>query len=199
MIALIVALAGFLSIAMARACLVSALAAGLDDADTDRLRDAGFAPFLSTERIAALGFDLGLVMGSSEVCATTSAAPPQPRPGKPPAGQHPEAGLSRPKSPYQRSIRARMLVNSEQDCCWLSREAGCNHTEGQILPPQPPIHRFGQAPPRGAKMSRKSWLFAYSISSPDTHSANVEEEIAESLQPCSPICSFCGDYWRRLV
>jgi hypothetical protein len=31
-------------------------------------------------------------------------------------------------------------------------------------------------------MSRKSRLFAYSISSPDTQSANVEVEIAESLQ-----------------
>jgi hypothetical protein len=29
----------------------------------------------------------------------------------------PEAGLSRPKSPQQRSVQARMPVNSEQDCC----------------------------------------------------------------------------------
>jgi hypothetical protein len=36
-----------------------------------------------------------LVMESSEVCATPSAAPPQPRPGNYPAGQDPEAGFSR--------------------------------------------------------------------------------------------------------
>src|SRR2546429_7346562 len=34
-----------------------------------------------------------------------------------PAGQDPEASLSRPKSPQQRSNRARKPVNSEQSCC----------------------------------------------------------------------------------
>jgi hypothetical protein len=38
--------------------------------------------FRGAERVATLVFDLGLVMGSSEVNATPSAAPPQPRPGK---------------------------------------------------------------------------------------------------------------------
>jgi hypothetical protein len=33
------------------------------------------------------------------------------------AGQDPEARLSRPKSPQQRSDQARMPVNSEQDSC----------------------------------------------------------------------------------
>src|SRR3981189_1584782 len=81
MIAAIVAPAGVRSIAMMRACLVSGPAAGLDDESADRLRDAGLAVFRG-ERMAALGFDLVLLMGSSEVHATPSAAPPQPRPDK---------------------------------------------------------------------------------------------------------------------
>jgi hypothetical protein len=97
MMAAIVAPAVFLSIAMARACLVSGREAGLDAAGTDRLRDAGLPAFRTFERFAAFGFDLGLGMESSEVCATPSAAPPQPRPAKSqPAGQDPEAGCSRP-------------------------------------------------------------------------------------------------------
>jgi len=48
-----------------------------------------------------------LVMGSSEVIATPSAAPPQPRPGKAPAGQDPEARIRRFKSTQQRSDRTR--------------------------------------------------------------------------------------------
>src|ERR1700733_16091185 len=40
------------------------------------------------------------------------------------AGLDPEAGLSRSNSIQQRSFQARMPVNSEQDCCWLQREAG---------------------------------------------------------------------------
>ena len=47
----------------------------------DRLRDAGLAVFRAVERVAAFGLVLGLVMGSSEVYAAPSAAPPQPRPG----------------------------------------------------------------------------------------------------------------------
>jgi hypothetical protein len=48
-------------------------------------------------------------------------------------------------------------------------------------------------------MGRKSRLFAYSISSPDSQFADLEVEIAESLRPCPRIFPFCGDYWRRLV
>jgi hypothetical protein len=77
----------------------------------------GLPVFRAVERVAALVFDLGLVMGSSEVHATPSAAPPQPRPGKRPAGQDPEARLSHPKSPQQRSGHARKPVISEQDSC----------------------------------------------------------------------------------
>src|SRR5712672_3555401 len=82
MIAAIVAPAGVRSIAMMRACLVSGSAAGFDDAGTGRLREAGLAVFRTVERVAAFDLDLGLVMGSSEVHAAPSAAPPQPRPGK---------------------------------------------------------------------------------------------------------------------
>jgi hypothetical protein len=56
-------------------------------------------------------------MGSSEVRATPSAAPPQPCPGKTPAGQDPESRLSRSKFLQQRSDRTQKPVNSEQDCC----------------------------------------------------------------------------------
>src|SRR5467141_4280109 len=82
MIAAIVAPVGIRSIAMMRACLVSGPAADLDDAGADRLREAGLAAFRAVERVAAFGLVLGLVMGSSEVHAAPSAAPPQPRPGK---------------------------------------------------------------------------------------------------------------------
>ena len=86
-IAAIVTPAGFLSIAMTRACLVSGLAAGLDDGGADRLRDVGLVVFRAIERVAAFGLDLGLIIGwSSKVCATPSAALPQPHPAKSPGG-----------------------------------------------------------------------------------------------------------------
>src|SRR4030088_428300 len=80
----IVAPAGVRSIAIIRSCLVLGRVADLDDADADRLRDAGLAVFWAIERVAAFGLVLGLAMGSSEVCATPSAAPPQPRLGRSP-------------------------------------------------------------------------------------------------------------------
>src|SRR5450631_3531300 len=83
------------SIAMMRACLVRGRAADLDDAGAGRLREVGLAVFRAVERVAVFGLVLRLVMGSSEVCATPSAAPPQPRRAKHPAGPDPEAGLSR--------------------------------------------------------------------------------------------------------
>ncbi len=46
---------------------------------------------------------------------------PKPRPGKRPAGQDPEAGRSRSKSPQQCSEQTRKPVNSEQDSCSLDR------------------------------------------------------------------------------
>src|SRR5882757_3914103 len=61
----IVAPADVRSIAMMRACLVWGPVAGLDDAGADRARDLGLLVFRAVERVAAFGFDLGLVMGSS--------------------------------------------------------------------------------------------------------------------------------------
>ena len=84
MIAAIVAPAGVRSIAMMRACLVAGRAADFDDAGVGRLRDLDLLDFGEAERVVALAVDLGLVMGSSEVHATLSAAPPQPRLGKSP-------------------------------------------------------------------------------------------------------------------
>ena len=120
MIDAIVAPVGVRSIAMMRACFVAGRAAGFDDAGAGRLRDLILLDFREAERVAALVVDLGLVMGSSEVHATPSAAPPQPRPGKLPAGPDPDARLSRSKSPQQRSDHARKPVISEQDSCSLA-------------------------------------------------------------------------------
>ena len=64
-----------------------------------------------------------------------------------------------------------------------------------------PARHFGVRPgsPGDAGMGRKSRLFAYSISSPDSQFADLGVEIAESLRPCPRIFPFCGDYRRRLV
>jgi hypothetical protein len=99
MIAAIVVPEGVRSIAMMRACLVSGRTADFDDTDADRVRDLPLLIFRGAERVATLVFDLALVMGSSEGCATPSAAPPQPCPGKTPAGQDPEAA-SAASSPH---------------------------------------------------------------------------------------------------
>src|SRR6202166_4462768 len=90
----IVAPAGVRSIAMMRSCLVWGPVADLDDAGSDRAGDLGLPVFRVVERVAAFGLDLGLVMGSSQVHATPSAAPPQPRSGK-------KSGRARPRSPPQ--------------------------------------------------------------------------------------------------
>src|ERR1700693_3386960 len=79
---------------MMRACLVSRPARG--DAAADRLRGAGLAVLRAIERVTAFGLGLGLVMGTSEVCATPSAAPPQPRPAKPPGRAGPWSGPEPP-------------------------------------------------------------------------------------------------------
>ena len=94
MIALIVAPEGVRSMAIMRACFVSGLVVDFNEAGVDRERDLDFAAMREGERLATF-FDLGLVMGSSEICAALSAAPPQPRPGKPP-------GRARPRSAPQR-------------------------------------------------------------------------------------------------
>jgi hypothetical protein len=67
MMAAIVVPAGARSIAMMRACLVSGRAADFDGKDTDRVRDFPLLIFRAADRVATLVFDLGLVMGSSEL------------------------------------------------------------------------------------------------------------------------------------
>jgi hypothetical protein len=121
MMAIIVVPAGARSIAMTRACLVSGRTTGLDEARADRARDLLLLIFLGAERVATLVFDLGLVMGSSEVGATPSAAPPQPRPGKLAGRARSRSRLSRSKSSQQCSDQARKPVNSEQDCCSIGQ------------------------------------------------------------------------------
>jgi len=103
--AAIVAPAGVRSIAMMRACLVAGRAADFDDAGVGRLRDLDLLDFGEAERVAALAVDLGLVMGSSEVDATPSAAPPQPRRVNHPAGQD-------PKRPSPLQVSTAMLRSS---------------------------------------------------------------------------------------
>ena len=115
----IVAPAGVLSIAIIRPCLVL-VPADLDDAGAERLRVAGLRVFRAVERAAGFALVFGLVIGFSEVYATPSVAPPQPRPGNCPAGPESEERFSRPKLRQQRSDQARKPVNSEQGNCSLS-------------------------------------------------------------------------------
>ena len=117
MIAAIVAPVDDRSIATMRACLVSGRDAVFAGAGAVRVRDSDLPAFRGDERVAALVFELGLVMGSSEV---TRHHPPHhlsPAQASHPAGQDPEGRLSRPKSPQQCSDQARMPVVFEQDSC----------------------------------------------------------------------------------
>ena len=95
MIAAIVVPAGVRSIAMIRACLVSGRIAVFEDEGADRMRVLDLLVDRELERTAAFGLDLGLVMGSSEVRATPSAAPPQPHRANYPAGRDPMGRLGR--------------------------------------------------------------------------------------------------------
>lgn len=78
MIAAIVVRVGIRSIARMRANLVSGRIVVFEDEGASRVRDLDLLADREVERAAALGFDLVLVMGSSEVRATPSAVPPQP-------------------------------------------------------------------------------------------------------------------------
>src|SRR5258707_4282422 len=85
--------AGIRSITRMRACLVSGRIAVFEDEGASRVRDLDLLVDREVERAAAFSFDLGLVMGSSEVRATPSAAPPQPRRANHPAGRDPRGHL----------------------------------------------------------------------------------------------------------
>src|ERR1700722_4061196 len=114
MIAAIVVPAGARSSAMMRACLVSGRITVFEDEGTSRVRDLDLLVDREVERAAAFSFDLGLVMGSSEVGATPSAPPPQPRRANHPAGCDPLGRLGRPQPAQQRSDQGRKPVISEQ-------------------------------------------------------------------------------------
>jgi hypothetical protein len=177
---------------------VSGREAGLDTTGADRLLDTGLPAFRTFERVAAFGFDLGLVMESSEVCATPSAAPPQPRPAKSqPAGQDPESGCSRP------SHHSNALFGLECHSI-LSKivAAGSRKTGvlpfGGLIPPAPASHfRFWRGFPRDAGMGRKLGVFAHSILSLDQWFADLEAEIGKSLRPSLRIFPFCRGYRQR--
>jgi len=78
-----------------RACLVSGRIVIFEDEGASRVRVLDLLADREVERAAALGFDFGLVMGSSEVRATPTAAPPQPRQANYPAGRDPKGRLDR--------------------------------------------------------------------------------------------------------
>src|SRR5260370_7343669 len=90
MIAAIVVAAGARSSATMRACLVSGRIVIFEDEGASRLRVLDLLADREVERAAALGFDFGLVMGSSEVRATPTAAPPHPPQANTPPGPNPK-------------------------------------------------------------------------------------------------------------
>jgi hypothetical protein len=96
MIAAIVAPAGFLSIAMTRACFVWCPTVRLDDAGAGRLRDTGLAVFRAVGRVVAFGLDLGLSWDPQKLVRRYPPHHLGPARTKRPAGQDPEGRLSRP-------------------------------------------------------------------------------------------------------
>src|SRR6516225_9014268 len=89
MMAAIVVPARSCSIARTCACLVPArvlaTAPEVEPWGIGRLDDLRLV-FAGRERVRVVSLDFLLGMGSSKVCATPSAAPPQPHPGKWPGG-----------------------------------------------------------------------------------------------------------------
>src|SRR5258706_4427910 len=133
MIAAIVAPAGVRSIVRMRACLVSGRVEVFGDECVDRERGLDLRVVRAAERVEALGFDLDLVMGSSEVIATSSAAPPQPRPGKTRKGKTRSAhsrlqshDSNAPIKPVSQSNLSNIiaLLTATMACELLSRRSG---------------------------------------------------------------------------
>src|SRR5258706_10192006 len=133
MIAAIVAPAGVRSIVRMRACLVSGRVEVFGDECVDRERGLDLRVVRAAERVEALGFDLDLVMGSSEVIATSSAAPPQPRPGKTRQGETRSAhsrlqshDSNAPIKPVSQSNLSNIiaLLTAAMACELLSRRGG---------------------------------------------------------------------------
>jgi len=153
MIAAIVAPAGVRSIARMRACLVSGRVEVFGDERADRERGLDLLVTRAAERVEALDFDfdLDLVMGSSEVIATPSAALPQPRPGKTPGRARPRSAHSptsshhsnAPIKPVSQSNLSKIIallaasIASVRSVRTVFRRAG-----GLLLGP----HQTGQSP-----------------------------------------------------
>src|SRR5215216_1076041 len=114
MIAAIVVPAGVRSIAMIRACLVSGRIAVFEDEGANRMRVLDLLVDREVERTAAFGLDLRLVMRSSEVRATPSAAPPQPRRANTRQGVILWGASAAPQPAQQRSNQGRKPVISAQ-------------------------------------------------------------------------------------
>jgi hypothetical protein len=82
--------------------------------------EGSLAVFRAGKRAVVLGFDLGLVMGSSEVWATPSVALPEPRPGEAPRrGKIPKRALAAssrhsnaPIKPESQSILSKIVAGS---------------------------------------------------------------------------------------
>jgi hypothetical protein len=148
--AAIVAPAGARSIARTWACLVPAGAIRFDEAGADRARDLLLPIFRAAERVATLVLDLALVMGSSEVRATPSAAPPQPCSGKTPAGQDPKAASAAP-SPHSnapiehgsQSILSKIVAQPKFNDCG---RALSNSHAGDLLGRGGSLFLVGRAP-----------------------------------------------------
>jgi hypothetical protein len=76
-----------------RACLVAGRVVVFEDEGADCVRDLDLLVFREAERVAALGFDLGLVMGSSEVLQRHPPHHLSPARANHPAGRDPEGRL----------------------------------------------------------------------------------------------------------
>jgi hypothetical protein len=76
-----------------RACLVAGRVVVFEDEGADRVRDLDLLVFREAERVAALGFDLGLVMGSSEVLRRHPPHHLSPARANHPAGHDPKGPL----------------------------------------------------------------------------------------------------------
>jgi hypothetical protein len=140
-----------------RACLVSARVVVFGNECADRERGLDLLVVRAVERLEAFDLDLDFVMESSEVMRRHPPHHLSPRPGKTPAGPDPEARLSRPKSPQQRSNQARKPVISEQDGCSLALMSGLSRESYCTVSSNPTL---------SANISIKSMYYAYLLGKP---------------------------------
>jgi hypothetical protein len=102
-----------------------------------------------------------------------------------PAGQDPEARLSRPRSPQQRSDQARKPVNSEQENCSL-----CGRRDFQL---------FAVLIPLGVSVTaRMNPQSALNLHAPQHHfHGHIGKRLACPAKTKSPVLSFSS--WRRIA